>query len=73
MTTPNIEITEVFGLVLVTVNGTDYAVFQDTQLEELDQAIVIQWVVNTYYDEDYKLDQYIAPNLNKYSFGASLG
>lgn len=68
MKTPKINITENSGLVLVEVDGRDYAVFQNAELEELDQAKIIFWVVNTYYDEEYKLDEYIAPNLSKESF-----
>jgi len=55
-------------MVLVTVNDVDYAVFQNARLEELDLSKIIFWVVNTFYDDDYKLGQYIAPNLSKESF-----
>lgn len=58
-----IEITETDNLVIVTVDGIDYAVFQECQIDYLDIDKIVNWVENTYYDGCYLSDQYIAPNL----------
>ncbi len=67
-----IEITEASNMVIVTLNGICYAVFQECSLDDIDQAKVIHWVDNTYYEGCYLSDQYIAPSLRKEEFKYSI-
>ncbi len=64
-----IEITEASNMVIVTLNGICYAVFQECSLDDIDQARVIHWVKETCYEGCYLSDAYIAPSMRPEEFG----
>ncbi len=63
-----IEITETDNMVIVTLNGSDYAVFQDCIIDWINTDKLVNWIENTYYDDCYLSDQYIVPSLRLEEF-----
>lgn len=44
--------------VLIKVDGIDYGIIRHASSDELDMDKIKEWVEETYYDGDYKSDQY---------------
>lgn len=63
-----IEVNENCGMVTIEVNGSDYAQFQDAELNELNLDYLSTWIEETYYTNDYKCSAYIPCDLHKEEF-----
>ena len=59
------------NMFVVKVDGIDYAVIDNvSSADDVDLNEVKYWVENTYYDEDYKSDQYVPARLKLDEFKA---
>ena len=54
--------------VLVKVDGIDYAIIRHADMEELDEAKIVEWVEETYYEGDYKSSAYTPPSFDAKEF-----
>lgn len=48
-----ITVSDDVNMVVVKVDGMDYAVIDNITMSELDADALIDWVNNTYYDHDF--------------------
>jgi len=54
-----IELKEESSDVIILVDNIEYALISNCEIEELDHELITEWVTNTYYEGDYKCNQYI--------------
>jgi len=67
--TLSIEVNETpCGMVTVTVNGHDYANFQNATIADIDTEKLVEWIENTYYETDMTSSAYIVPDLHLHEF-----
>ena len=66
----DIELTDYYGysLVTITVNGFDYAQFQEAYIEDINLRALAYWIEETYYSGDYMSEGYTPCDLNIQEF-----